>query len=129
MSKHGNYRADFIKKRPGKKRLGKKGYWYKCANCGNWCGRPGEENAYILDFEKMEVDHIRPWIEGGSDAVWNLQPLCKPCNRSKSNSITFKDKLKIFKNNILHFDFIPAFFRRMGRKNKILKGLGITSRK
>lgn len=122
------YRESFIKKYPGVKRMGKKGYWYKCASCGKWCGRPGSEGAYIRDDEKMEVDHIRPWAMGGSDAVWNLQAMCKPCNRDKSAGHSTKDSLKMIKNDIIHLDFLSAFLRRAYRQNKFLKWLGINKR-
>ncbi len=126
----GNYRLDFIKAKPGKRRLGKKGYWYRCASCGKWCGRPGTDNVRIPDDQKMEVDHILPWSKGGSDEVWNLQPLCKPCNRSKSNSASAKDNVKIAINTVLHpVDTVASAGRQAARNNKLLKKLGITSRK
>lgn len=78
----------FIKAYPGVRRLGYKGMWYRCAKCGKWCGRPAGEKANIPDYQKMEVDHIIPWSKayGGADQLGNLQPLCKPCNRAKSNN-------------------------------------------
>lgn len=126
-----NYRYAFIKEHPGKKRFGKKGLWYRCARCGKWCGRPGNEKAYIPDDQKMEVDHIRPWSQGGTDDVWNLQAMCKPCNRSKSDGMTFGDGLKTLGNTIAHpvENLIKAPIRKAARKNKVLKKLGITSRK
>ena len=36
---------------------------------------------------KLEFDHIIPVSRGGSNTVRNIQLLCEPCNRSKSNSI------------------------------------------
>lgn len=127
----GNYRNDFIKAHKGKRRAGKKGYWYRCANCHKWCGRPGPEKATIPDDCKMEVDHIRPWSMGGSDAVWNLQAMCKPCNRSKSNSHSVKDSIKMRINTVLHpVDSIIGTWARKGvRQNKLLKKLGIGKRK
>lgn len=38
----------------------------------------------------LEYDHITPYSCGGSSAVSNIQLLCMPCNRSKSNSCTCK---------------------------------------
>ena len=37
--------------------------------------------------ENLEFDHIIPYSEGGSNTYRNIQLLCQPCNRSKSNSI------------------------------------------
>ena len=34
-------------------------------------------------IEKMEVDHIIPWVLGGPHEMINLQLLCKRCNRTK----------------------------------------------
>ncbi len=36
--------------------------------------------------ERMEKDHILPLYMGGSDAIGNLQPLCRACNASKGPS-------------------------------------------
>lgn len=36
---------------------------------------------------ELEVDHIVPASRGGSSKMDNLQTLCKPCNRGKSNSL------------------------------------------
>lgn len=122
-------RNAFVRANPGVRRMGKKGMWYRCAHCGKWCGRPGRERAYIPENEKMEVDHIRPWSMGGSDELWNLQPLCKPCNRTKSNDANFVDNVKMVKNDVMHGDFLTAGVKKAVRNNKILKGLGITKRK
>ena len=124
-------RQRFIKAYPGIRLRGYGGYWYKCAHCGKWCGRPGREGAKIPDDCKMEVDHIRPWSQGGSDELYNLQPLCHTCNRSKSANSTVGDNIKGIGNAIFHpvDTFIKTPVRKALRKNKILKQLGITSRK
>ncbi len=36
---------------------------------------------------RMEVDHIIPWSKGGTHDEANLQVLCMPCNRKKSNKL------------------------------------------
>jgi|SRR5208283_218067 len=36
---------------------------------------------------KLEVDHIHPVAEGGSDSLVNLQTLCFECNRGKRDSL------------------------------------------
>ena len=36
-------------------------------------------------LEKMEADHITPWVEGGKTIADNCQMLCKEDNRRKSN--------------------------------------------
>lgn len=124
-------RQMFIKHNPGIRLPGRKGYWYRCAHCGKWCGRAGREKAYIQDYEKMEVDHIRPWSCGGSDEIYNLQPLCKPCNRNKSANASFKDNVKGVGNAVFHpvDTFVKTPIRKAARQNKVLKGLGITKRK
>lgn len=38
----------------------------------------------------LEYDHITPYSCGGSGEASNIQLLCMPCNRSKSNSCTCK---------------------------------------
>jgi hypothetical protein len=45
-----------------------------CKSCGEHFKLP-----------QMEGDHIVPWSKGGKTSIDNLQLLCKPCNRTKSN--------------------------------------------
>ena len=47
------------------------------------CGRD-----YSFDSRVLEVDHIRPKSDGGSDAYDNLTLLCPPCNKEKRDRIT-----------------------------------------
>lgn len=124
-------RRVFVQHNPGVRLLGRKGFWYRCAHCGKWCGRPGGEHANIPEAFKMEVDHIKSWSQGGSDELWNLQPLCKPCNRSKSNNMTMGDGVRTLGNVIVHpvDTLISTPLRKAARQNKVLKGLGITKRK
>lgn len=56
---------------------------YTCRICGR---NPTDDNV------KLEVDHIIPFSQGGSNKIDNLQTLCFDCNRGKSD--------KILKNHI-----------------------------
>jgi HNH endonuclease len=47
------------------------------------CGRDRSEVA-------LEVDHVIPVAEGGTDELHNLATLCRPCNNGKS-SFKFSD--------------------------------------
>jgi len=40
----------------------------------------------ILDSRDFDVDHILPIASGGKNTVDNLQALCKPCHREKTNT-------------------------------------------
>jgi 5-methylcytosine-specific restriction endonuclease McrA len=44
-------------------------FGYKCLGCG--------------EKKPLTQDHITPLSQGGSDYIWNIQPLCKGCNSSK----------------------------------------------
>lgn len=44
----------------------------RCGYCG--CG---------INLQSMQVDHIHPRVAGGTDAMENLLPACRPCNNYK----------------------------------------------
>ena len=48
------------------------------------CGRD-----YGFDPRVLEVDHVRPKSDGGTDAYGNLTLLCPPCTRAKFDGMTF----------------------------------------
>ena len=45
---------------------------YRCVGCGGYFTK-----------SQIEIDHRIPRRHGGTDDLWNLQPMCRPCNRSK----------------------------------------------
>ena len=53
---------------------------------GAYCQGCGRD--YGFDPRVLEVDHIRPKADGGSDAYDNLTLLCPPCNREKRDRYT-----------------------------------------
>ena len=60
------YRENFFNNTPSM--MGK----YRCAKCGGWFAK-----------KDIDVDHVISKRMGGTDDLWNLQALCKHCNRSK----------------------------------------------
>ncbi len=53
---------------------------------GAYCQGCGRD--YSFDPRVLEVDHIRPKSDGGSDAYDNLTLLCPPCNKEKRDHMT-----------------------------------------
>lgn len=49
----------------------------RCREYGNQC--PRCKGTYL----KLTIDHIVPLSKGGTNYIWNLQPLCGSCNSSK----------------------------------------------
>ena len=60
------YREDWFRSNPSDHG------WYTCARCGK-----------KIRKADVDIDHIIPQKYGGSDRLFNLQCLCKHCNRSK----------------------------------------------
>ncbi|OOO00395.1 MAG: hypothetical protein ATN35_07600 [Epulopiscium sp. Nele67-Bin004] len=62
------YRENYFKENTGF--MGK----WKCVRCKKWFPK-----------EQIDIDHIIPKSKGGSDKLYNLQAMCRKCNRSKGN--------------------------------------------
>lgn len=52
-------------------------------HCGAWMGRDYYGNTNTT--WGWEIDHIKPVAHGGTDDVWNLQPLQWENNRAKAD--------------------------------------------
>ncbi len=65
----------------------------KCAYC--------EVDLYSTSIRhKIEIDHFYPIAKGGQDVPWNIIPVCKSCNRTKSKKMPY-DYLDINKYTII----------------------------
>lgn len=65
------YRDKWFKANPS--RNGK----YQCHCCKKWFPK-----------SEIDIDHIVPQNRGGTDELWNLQAMCKHCNRSKQDNMS-----------------------------------------
>lgn len=68
------YRQDFFNNTPSM--LGK----YQCAKCKKWFTK-----------DEIDVDHRLSKRKGGTDDLWNLQAMCKSCNRGKRERSSNKE--------------------------------------
>lgn len=59
------------------------------ADIGPFC--QGDGRNFSFDPRILEVDHIRPKSDGGSDAYDNLTLLCPPCNKEKRDRLTLTE--------------------------------------
>lgn len=65
------YRETFFNNTPSM--MGK----YQCVRCKGWFNK-----------SEIDVDHRIPKRDGGTDDLYNLQAMCKHCNRSKRDRQT-----------------------------------------
>lgn len=95
--------------------------WQTDATSGNvvcaGCGR-------ILEKEFMEIDHIRPRSDGGSNFIDNRILLCRPCNGKKSNKLTMAGLIQQNKKDGWMQDHVKATWA----KNQVKHGVSALQR-
>ena len=67
------------------------------ADIGPFCQGCGRD--YGFDPRVLEVDHVSPKSDGGSDAYDNLTLLCPPCNKEKRDRITLSGLQDVNRRN------------------------------
>lgn len=79
MSKSNFTKRQRSKMTPALREYIKKRDHYTCQLCG--------DSIYKNPDIILEVDHIIPVSKGGKTVEYNLQTLCRTCNRRKSNKM------------------------------------------
>ena len=59
------------------------------ADIGPFCQGCGRD--YGFDPRVLEVDHVSPKSQGGTDTYGNLTLLCPPCNKIKRERMTLTE--------------------------------------
>lgn len=82
-----------------------------CA-CG-WCGAKAEDGA------QLTLDHIVPYVKGGSHHEANLVTSCHRCNsaRGKRSLPAFAQATAVYLNHGLTMEAILANIRRLARRS------------
>jgi hypothetical protein len=88
----------------------------KCVKCGmigayfgkeKWGNDPIHLRLYGFDKSGksalMTQDHIKPKSVGGTNALFNLQPMCEKCNGKKGAVWNIRDRIKYMFRKILHW--------------------------
>lgn len=57
--------------------------WYSLCKYYDFCCLKCNKK---FPFNQLTVDHIKPVAKGGSSFIWNIQPLCIECNKTKGVS-------------------------------------------
>lgn len=71
------YRQKFFESNPGFNGM------YQCVKCKGWYPK-----------SEIDVDHRISKKMGGTDDLWNLQAMCKHCNRSKQENSSSGEMLQ-----------------------------------
>ena len=64
-------------------------------------------NMYAFDNHGhpilMTRDHIKPKAKGGTNHLYNLQPMCVKCNSGKGDAWIIKDRLRYYSRRMKNF--------------------------
>ena len=87
MKKHGYGRLN-LKGLKNRMKIDRKKVFEKYNGHCAYCGRK-------IEYKDMQVDHVKPQRNGGSDNLDNLMPSCRTCNHYKrANSLeAFRDMI------------------------------------
>lgn len=87
---------------------------YKCVRCGGWFNK-----------EQIEIDHRIPKKLGGTDHLSNLAPMCRSCNRSKSDNVNKADIAGTLIRSVAEGNLVDTLgsMAKQQTKNSINKGL------
>lgn len=83
------YRQDYIKAKPPVRGR------YKCVSC--------KKKFFVKD---ITIDHKIPMRKGGTDAISNLQPMCRSCNSSKSDNLKTSELVGYMAHSAIKGDLI-----------------------
>lgn len=79
----GNYRDKWLENNESNRG------WYTCVRCGKSVRKSG-----------LDIDHIIPRSKGGGDSLFNLQPMCQSCNRSKRDDVGLHTGQDLARNTV-----------------------------
>ena len=88
---------------------------YRCVSCGGFFNKT-----------EIEIDHRIPKRKGGTDDLWNLQPMCRHCNRSKRERQTKGETAVTLVGAALHGGLGKAVGGMASRKVKDTLGIKYT---
>tara|TARA_B110000902_G_C14268967_1_gene572432 strand:+ start:1581 stop:2642 length:1062 start_codon:yes stop_codon:yes gene_type:complete len=75
------------------------------------------QNKPLINLDEFSLDHFIPWSFTTHDLIWNLHPIERNVNSSKSNCLPSKDYLEPFSS--LQYDFCQ--FHLSINSNKVLE--------
>lgn len=100
-----NYRDTWFKNNKGVTRPFRSGLYYKCVCCKKWYKK-----------SEIDIDHRIPKNKGGTDDLWNLQPMCEHCNRSKQNRQSKFETLKTMLFALRHGKLLKVLWHMLKAK-------------